>query len=87
MTFLGLLARAWHDDPIALGCVPPSQTHSTVRLLAAAHLGIDLGDVDGRPGLTPTDAVALDHQLATLADATATSDPWTAALTQTGDQP
>lgn len=63
------------------GCVPPATEHSTVRLLQ--RISID-DDPKAYPELSHADAVALDHQLGVLADATAQTDPWTAALTQTG---
>jgi len=64
--------------PIALICVPPMVHHSTTRLLWTARAA------GYAPELPYGDAVALDYQLAQLADLTAATDPWTAALTQTG---
>ena len=66
---------------LALICVPPMTDHSTTRLLWRAQATAEPGCC---PDLTHAEALALDRQLAALADATERTDPWTAALT-TGD--
>jgi hypothetical protein len=85
VTFLRLLTGdRWDIHTTLIGCLPPIPGHSTARLLARAR--IEDGP-EAHPELTHGDAVALDHQLGTLADLTARTDPWTAARNLYGGDP